>query len=105
MTVLQVQKGSSSYGNNRTSKHNETNLNTVILFLSSLIFKHAGEFGRQWSQRSAQAATATVNHWWEKYEEFVGLNEVREAQTKVTEVSKNTASKFSLCQHDLVDNE
>uniref|UniRef100_A0A3Q4H9L0 Coiled-coil domain containing 51 n=1 Tax=Neolamprologus brichardi TaxID=32507 RepID=A0A3Q4H9L0_NEOBR len=46
---------------------------------------HAGEFGRQWSQRSAQAATATVNHWWEKYEEFVGLNEVREAQTKVTE--------------------
>uniref|UniRef100_A0A3Q0SH88 Coiled-coil domain containing 51 n=1 Tax=Amphilophus citrinellus TaxID=61819 RepID=A0A3Q0SH88_AMPCI len=38
-----------------------------------------------WGQRSAQAGTAAVNHWWEKYEEFVGLNEVREAQTKVTE--------------------
>ncbi|XP_035803148.2 mitochondrial potassium channel isoform X2 [Amphiprion ocellaris] len=47
--------------------------------------KHAGEVGRQWVQRSAQTATATVNYWWERYEEFVGLNEVREAQTKVTE--------------------
>lgn len=76
---------------------------TLSSFFSLLfIFKHAGEFGRQWSQRSAQAATATVNHWWERYEEFVGLNEVREAQTKVTEVSKNTASEFSLCWHDLV---
>uniref|UniRef100_A0A146ZN50 Coiled-coil domain containing 51 n=1 Tax=Fundulus heteroclitus TaxID=8078 RepID=A0A146ZN50_FUNHE len=47
--------------------------------------QHAGELGRQWSQRSAQAATVTVNYWWGRYEEFVGLNEVREAQTKVTE--------------------
>lgn len=45
----------------------------------------AGEVGRQWGQRSAQTATATVNYWWGRYEEFVGLNEVREAQTKVTE--------------------
>ncbi|KAG7226652.1 hypothetical protein INR49_001822 [Caranx melampygus] len=47
--------------------------------------QNAGEMGRQWGQRSAQAATATVNYWWDRYEEFVGLNEVREAQTKVTE--------------------
>ncbi|MED6236160.1 hypothetical protein ATANTOWER_005177 [Ataeniobius toweri] len=47
--------------------------------------QHAGELGRQWSQRSAQTATITVNYWWGKYEEFVGLNEVREAQTKVTQ--------------------
>ncbi|XP_040890256.1 mitochondrial potassium channel isoform X2 [Toxotes jaculatrix] len=47
--------------------------------------QHAGDLGRQWGQRSAQTATATVNYWWERYEEFVGLNEVREAQTKVTE--------------------
>ncbi|XP_054906133.1 mitochondrial potassium channel [Poeciliopsis prolifica] len=47
--------------------------------------QHAGELGRQWSQRSAQTATATMNYWWGRYEEFVGLNEVREAQTKVTE--------------------
>ncbi|XP_051270023.1 mitochondrial potassium channel isoform X1 [Dicentrarchus labrax] len=47
--------------------------------------QHAGELGRQWGQRSAQTAAATVNYWWERYEEFVGLNEVRVAQTKVTE--------------------
>ncbi|XP_070702901.1 mitochondrial potassium channel [Pempheris klunzingeri] len=47
--------------------------------------QHAGELGRQWGQRSAQTATTTVNYWWERYEEFVGLNELRVAQTKVTE--------------------
>ncbi|XP_029288480.1 mitochondrial potassium channel [Cottoperca gobio] len=47
--------------------------------------QHAGELGQLWGQRSAQAATASVNYWWERYEEFVGLNEVRSAQTKVTE--------------------
>lgn len=47
--------------------------------------QHAGELGRQWGQRSAQSAAATMNYWWERYEEFVGLNEVREAQTNVTE--------------------
>ncbi|KAM6927356.1 mitochondrial potassium channel [Xenentodon cancila] len=41
--------------------------------------------GRLWGQRSARTASATANYWWERYEEFVGLNEVREAQTKVTE--------------------
>ncbi|XP_045884684.1 mitochondrial potassium channel [Micropterus dolomieu] len=47
--------------------------------------KHAGELGQQWGQRAAQTASASVNYWWEKYEEFVGLNEVRVAQAKVTE--------------------
>ncbi|XP_061687513.1 mitochondrial potassium channel [Syngnathoides biaculeatus] len=47
--------------------------------------QHAGRLGQQWTQKSAQMAAATVNTWWEKYEEFVGLNEVRRAQTKVTE--------------------
>lgn len=47
--------------------------------------QYAGELGHQWGQRSAQTAATTVNYWWERYEEFVGLNEVREAQTKVTE--------------------
>lgn len=49
--------------------------------------QHAGELGRQWGQKSVQAASVSVNYWWERYEEFVGLNEVREAQTNVTEVS------------------
>ncbi|XP_038551590.1 mitochondrial potassium channel [Micropterus salmoides] len=47
--------------------------------------KHAGELGQQWGQRATQTASASVNYWWEKYEEFVGLNEVRVAQAKVTE--------------------
>ncbi|XP_077385944.1 mitochondrial potassium channel [Festucalex cinctus] len=47
--------------------------------------QHAGRLGQQWGQKSAQVAAATMNSWWEKYEEFVGLNEVRQAQTKVTE--------------------
>ncbi|XP_042366270.1 mitochondrial potassium channel [Plectropomus leopardus] len=47
--------------------------------------QHAGELGQQWGQRATQTASASVNYWWERYEEFVGLNEVREAQTKVTE--------------------
>lgn len=42
--------------------------------------------GQRWAQRSTQTASATMNYWWGKYEEFVGLNEVREAQAKVTEV-------------------
>ncbi|KAK2861648.1 hypothetical protein Q5P01_001181 [Channa striata] len=49
------------------------------------VLQHAGDLGRQWGQKSAQTASATVNYWWQRYEEFVGLNEVREAQTKVTE--------------------
>ncbi|XP_049893318.1 mitochondrial potassium channel isoform X1 [Epinephelus moara] len=47
--------------------------------------QHAGDLGRQWGQRTAQTATASVSSWWVRYEEFVGINEVREAQTKVTE--------------------
>ncbi|KAF3690291.1 Coiled-coil domain-containing protein 51 [Channa argus] len=49
------------------------------------VLRHAGEFGRRWGQRSTQTASATVNYWWQRYEEFVGLNEVREAQANVTE--------------------
>ncbi|MBN3305829.1 mitochondrial potassium channel [Amia ocellicauda] len=44
--------------------------------------------GKQWGQSSSQKASSTVNYWWQKYEEFVGLNEVRDAQTKVTEAEK-----------------
>ncbi|KAJ8359075.1 hypothetical protein SKAU_G00156000 [Synaphobranchus kaupii] len=46
------------------------------------------ELGRQWGQNSARTASATANYWWIKYEEFVGLKEVREAQMKVTEAEK-----------------
>ncbi|KAG9340599.1 hypothetical protein JZ751_021154 [Albula glossodonta] len=46
------------------------------------------ELGRQWGQNTMRTASATANYWWEKYEEFVGLNEVRDAQMKVTEAEK-----------------
>lgn len=64
----------------KTVKHNSSPFFSLL--------QHVGEVGRQWGQWSAQMATATVNSWWARYEEFVGLNEVREAQTKVTEVSR-----------------
>ena len=46
------------------------------------------EVGQLWGQNLARTASTTANYWWVKYEEFVGLNEVRDAQTKVTEVSQ-----------------
>ncbi|XP_076985537.1 mitochondrial potassium channel isoform X2 [Tamandua tetradactyla] len=35
-----------------------------------------------------QQASSTARTWWDRYEEFVGLNEVREAQGNVTEAEK-----------------
>ncbi|XP_028854456.1 mitochondrial potassium channel isoform X2 [Denticeps clupeoides] len=51
--------------------------------------KSVSTVGSQWGQSSVRTASATVNYWWVKYEEFVGLNEVREAQSKVTEAEKD----------------
>ncbi|XP_020777747.1 mitochondrial potassium channel [Boleophthalmus pectinirostris] len=45
----------------------------------------AAALGRQWAHSSSQALSSTLNSWWSQYEEFVGINEVREAQTKVTQ--------------------
>ncbi|XP_041747853.1 mitochondrial potassium channel [Coregonus clupeaformis] len=42
----------------------------------------------QWGQKSMTTASNTVNYWWERYEEFVGLNEVRDAQSQVTEAER-----------------
>ncbi|XP_068605207.1 mitochondrial potassium channel [Brachionichthys hirsutus] len=49
------------------------------------VLQHAGEMGRQWVQKSTQVASVMASYWMERYEEFVGLNEVRVAQTNVTE--------------------
>ncbi|XP_060766810.1 mitochondrial potassium channel [Neoarius graeffei] len=54
----------------------------------SAALKNVTKLGKQWGRNSVKTATATVNYWWEKYEEFVGLNEVRDAQSKVTEAEK-----------------
>ncbi|XP_023853117.1 mitochondrial potassium channel [Salvelinus sp. IW2-2015] len=46
------------------------------------------DLGKQWGQKSVSTASNTVNYWWERYEEFVGLNEVRNAQSQVTEAER-----------------
>ncbi|XP_036387607.1 mitochondrial potassium channel [Megalops cyprinoides] len=51
-------------------------------------FQNLTELGKQWGQSAVKTASVTTNYWWEKYEEFVGLNEVRDAQMKVTEAEK-----------------
>lgn len=44
------------------------------------------EQGRALGRRLQQRAAAKASAWWERYEEFVGLSEVREAQGNVAEV-------------------
>lgn len=44
--------------------------------------------GRALGHRLQQRAAAKATAWWERYEEFVGLNEVREAQGNVAEAEK-----------------
>ncbi|NXO01302.1 CCD51 protein, partial [Rhinopomastus cyanomelas] len=43
------------------------------------------EAGTAMGKNSIQKLSATCKSWWDRYEEFVGINEVREAQGKVTE--------------------
>ncbi|NXS56211.1 CCD51 protein, partial [Brachypteracias leptosomus] len=43
------------------------------------------EAGTAMGKNSLQKMSATCKSWWDRYEEFVGINEVREAQGKVTE--------------------
>ncbi|NWW91747.1 CCD51 protein, partial [Rhynochetos jubatus] len=43
------------------------------------------EAGSALGKNSLQKVSAAGKSWWDRYEEFVGINEVREAQGKVTE--------------------
>ncbi|XP_010119207.1 PREDICTED: coiled-coil domain-containing protein 51 [Chlamydotis macqueenii] len=43
------------------------------------------EAGTIMGKNSLQKMSAACKSWWDRYEEFVGINEVREAQGKVTE--------------------
>ncbi|XP_056380621.1 mitochondrial potassium channel [Hyla sarda] len=47
------------------------------------------EAGKTVGRNSMQKASATAKYWWDRYEEFVGVVEVREAQWKVTEAEKD----------------
>lgn len=52
------------------------------------------EAGTVLGKNSLQKVSATCKSWWDRYEEFVGINEVREAQGKVTEVNMEIMWKF-----------
>ncbi|KAG8557145.1 hypothetical protein GDO81_018349 [Engystomops pustulosus] len=47
------------------------------------------ETGKNVGRNSMEKVSATARYWWERYEEFVGLVEVREAQGKVAEAEKD----------------
>ncbi|NXX94295.1 CCD51 protein, partial [Centropus bengalensis] len=52
------------------------------------LFNRLTEAGTIMGKNSLQKVSATCKSWWDRYEEFVGINEVREAQGKVTEAEK-----------------
>jgi len=52
------------------------------------LFHRLPELGRTLSHTVRHQAASTAKAWWDRYEEFVGLNEVREAQGNVTEVRR-----------------
>ncbi|XP_045055837.1 mitochondrial potassium channel isoform X3 [Desmodus rotundus] len=52
------------------------------------LFQRLSALGRELGRSLQQRASSTVKTWWERYEEFVGLSEVREAQGNVTEAEK-----------------
>ncbi|XP_025048751.1 coiled-coil domain-containing protein 51 isoform X2 [Alligator sinensis] len=52
------------------------------------LFHRLTEVGKVMGRNSLQRLSTTVKSWWDRYEEFVGLNEVQGAQGKVTEAEK-----------------
>ncbi|CAL9707445.1 unnamed protein product [Knipowitschia caucasica] len=57
----------------------------VVKEKALIALQNAAALGRQWAQSSSRTLSSTLNVWWSRYEEFVGINEVRGAQTKVTQ--------------------
>ncbi|XP_036594842.1 mitochondrial potassium channel isoform X1 [Trichosurus vulpecula] len=52
------------------------------------LYHRLTEMGRALGQNFQQRISSVAKTWWESYEEFIGLNEVREAQGNVTEAEK-----------------
>ncbi|XP_004419704.1 PREDICTED: coiled-coil domain-containing protein 51 [Ceratotherium simum simum] len=52
------------------------------------LYHRLAALGRALGHGIRQRASSTAKTWWDRYEEFVGLNEVREAQGNVTEAEK-----------------
>lgn len=77
-----------SYCTQQQSPKDEPNKTTSAKERTASALAYAGELGKQWGRNAVKTTSVTVNYWWERYEEFVGLNEVRDAQSKVTEAEK-----------------
>ncbi|XP_065264227.1 mitochondrial potassium channel isoform X1 [Emys orbicularis] len=56
--------------------------------MAMILFHRMTEVGKVLGRNSLKRISTTVKSWWDRYEEFVGLNEVRDAQGKVTEAEK-----------------
>lgn len=54
----------------------------------AVLYHRLPALGRALGRSLQQRAASTAKTWWDRYEEFVGLNEVREAQGNVTEAEK-----------------
>ncbi|XP_036122388.1 mitochondrial potassium channel [Molossus molossus] len=52
------------------------------------LYHRLSMLGRALGHGIQQRASSTAKTWWDRYEEFVGLNEVREAQGNVAEAEK-----------------
>ncbi|KAK2906661.1 hypothetical protein Q8A67_005646 [Cirrhinus molitorella] len=77
-----------AYCTQQQSPKDEPNKITSVKERTASALSYAGDLGKQWGRNAVKTASVTVNYWWERYEEFVGLNEVRDAQSKVTEAEK-----------------
>uniref|UniRef100_A0A8C0FVR0 Coiled-coil domain-containing protein 51 n=1 Tax=Chelonoidis abingdonii TaxID=106734 RepID=A0A8C0FVR0_CHEAB len=56
--------------------------------MAMILFHRMTDIGKGFGRNSLKRISTTVKSWWDRYEEFVGLNEVRDAQGKVTEAEK-----------------
>uniref|UniRef100_A0A9J7XX77 Coiled-coil domain containing 51 n=2 Tax=Cyprinus carpio TaxID=7962 RepID=A0A9J7XX77_CYPCA len=77
-----------TYCTQQQSPKDEPNKMTSVKDRTASALTYAGELGRQWGRNAVKTARVSVNYWWERYEEFVGLNEVRDAQSNVSEAEK-----------------
>ncbi|KAM4654369.1 mitochondrial potassium channel isoform 2-T5 [Amazona ochrocephala] len=64
------------------------------LEVASAFLNRLTEAGAVMGKNSLQKMSATCKSWWDRYEEFVGINEVREAQGKVTEEEKRYRAAY-----------
>ncbi len=85
-----------TYCTQQQSPKDEPNKMTSVKERTASALTYAGELGRQWGRNAMRTATVSVNYWWERYEEFVGLNEVRYAQSNVTEVTCMTNQTWKM---------